>query len=346
MSGVIATAIDTDDIFAPLLLHKAVGLAVSGGADSLGLLLLVHDWARRTPGAPQLHAYSVDHALRPEAADEAAMVVAVATALGLRARALRWNGDKPQTGVQAAARAARYRLLAGAMSADGVTLLCTAHHRDDQAETVLMRLAHGSGIDGLRGMDRFSSVEGCRVYRPLLGTEPALLRQIVTAAGLDPAEDPGNSDPHYERVRWRQALPQLAELGLDSGRLAAFAERMGEVSALIAALVAAARSESVQLAGKSEAMVDRSTFRRYSKPVGVGLLQQLLAELGGSRKPHALQQVERLWADLAASGPVPARTLHGCLVSANSRHIKVWPEPGRRPRNPELSAGTADVTLN
>src|SRR5690606_14362453 len=148
-------------------------------------MLMAARWARGR--AVTLLVYTVDHALRPEAAHEAAMVVREATTLGLRARILRWEGDKPGAGVQAAARTARYRLMAAAMKQDGAELLLTAHHLGDQAETVLMRLAHGSGIDGLRGMDRLSFVEGCKIYRPLLDVRPELLREIVDEAGLVPA---------------------------------------------------------------------------------------------------------------------------------------------------------------
>ncbi|MEO6014711.1 MAG: tRNA lysidine(34) synthetase TilS, partial [Devosia sp.] len=206
-------SLDLEALFAPLEGYDKLGLAVSGGPDSLALMLMLAKWARG-PLAPQLFVYTVDHGLRPEAAAEAAMVVREAEALGLPARALRWEGDKPSSGVQAAARTARYRLMAEAMEDDGVAILVTAHHLADQAETVLMRLAHGSGIEGLRGMDALSLVEGCEVYRPLLGLRPEVLREVVSDAGLAPANDPSNSDEDYERVRWRVMLPALEALGL------------------------------------------------------------------------------------------------------------------------------------
>ena len=122
------------------------------------------------------------------------------------------------------------------MAADGAAALATAHHLCDQAETVLMRLAHGSGIEGLRGMDPVATVEGITVLRPLLGVDPDDLSAVVTAGGLTPAVDPSNTDPAYERVRWRQALPQLAGLGLTPDRLAQFALRMRDAAEAIDAL--------------------------------------------------------------------------------------------------------------
>ena len=122
---------------------------------------------------------------------------------------------------------ARYRLMGAAMAADGVPVLLTAHHRNDQAETVLMRLAHGSGIEGLRGMARWPMSRACWCIGLLLDCDPEDLRAVVDAAGLVPAEDPSNSDAHYERVRWRQALPELAELGLDAETLMRFCPAHG-----------------------------------------------------------------------------------------------------------------------
>ena len=152
--------IDSEAIFAPLAEFRRLGLAVSGGPDSLALLLLAAAFADRHGAHARFVVYSVDHALRPEAAAEAAYVADAAQRLGFAARVLRWEGPKPTTGIQQAARTARYGLIAAAMPADGAEILVTAHHLADQPETVLMRLAHGSGIEGLRGMDYFAEIGG------------------------------------------------------------------------------------------------------------------------------------------------------------------------------------------
>src|SRR5690606_35048773 len=143
----------------------------------------------------------------PEAGAEVAMVLEAAAGLNLTARGLAWTDEKPETGLQEAARQARYRLIGEAMAADGASLLLTGHHRGDQAETVLMRLAHGSGIEGLKARTPLSQVEGVPVFRPLLDVEPASLAALVEEAGLAPARDPSNEDTAYERVRWRKLLP-------------------------------------------------------------------------------------------------------------------------------------------
>src|SRR5690606_3666746 len=146
-TGRVLNGLDPTQLFAPVANEKTIGLAISGGADSLALMLLHAAWA--DPGKPTAIVYTLDHGLRPEARGEAEMVVREAERLGLQARLISWTGEKPSTGRQEAARAARYRLIGEAMGEDGARVLLTAHHRRDQAETVLMRLAHGSGVSGL-----------------------------------------------------------------------------------------------------------------------------------------------------------------------------------------------------
>jgi tRNA(Ile)-lysidine synthase len=321
--------LDIAALFEPVARSARLGLAVSGGPDSLALLLLAAEWAK-SGGRPELMVYSVDHGLRPEAADEVAMVLREAQRLGLRARGLRWEGNKPETGVQAAARKARYRLLAGAMAEDGAEYLLTAHHLGDQAETILMRLAHGSGIEGLRGMDEFSEVAGCRIYRPLLGFDPEQLHEIVEAAGLTPAADPSNVDRHYERVRWRQMMPALAELGLDLHRLGDFAIRMSDADALIGSEAERAFAALVHFGPDGDAELPHAGIAVLNRAVAVRLLGRVLRIVGGDRKPHALGAVEGLYDKLSGRVPLRAATLHGCIVESDGMTISVKPEAARR----------------
>lgn len=181
---------------------ERLGLAVSGGPDSLALLLLAHaSWPKRIAAA------TVDHRLRPDAADEARYVAAICAGRGIPHRTL--TPDAPITGnIQSAARAARYALLDGWMDAEGIALLATGHHADDQLETMLMRLLRGSGLDGLSGI----RARRGRIIRPLLDFTKAELEAIVATAGLTPVDDPGNRDPAFDRARIRAALEQLAEI--------------------------------------------------------------------------------------------------------------------------------------
>jgi len=318
-----------ETIFAPIAHHAAIGLAVSGGADSLALMLLAHAWVEARGGGPVIHVYAVDHGLRAEAAGEVAMVLAEAARLGLKARGLVWDGIKPATGVQEAARIARYGLMGAAMRADGVPVLLTAHHRADQAETVLMRMAHGSGLEGLKAMAPMGNVEGVTVCRPLLDVDPADLRAVVDLAGLTPADDPSNHDTHYERVRWRQAMPMLAELGLDAETLARFAQRMGEADAAIAKLAEASFGQLVSLDGFGAARVDAAGFIDLSPAVAMRVLGRVLKIVGGRQKPRALGVVERLTQAIFEGSLEKSVTLLGCVVRLQKDALVVAREPGR-----------------
>lgn len=314
------------DLFVPLAGMRRVALAVSGGADSLALLLLAEEWSKNS--GVGLVVYSVDHGLRPEASAEVAMVLDAAQRLGLAARGFRWAGPRPETGVQAAARAARYRLMADAMAEDGAEVLLTAHHLGDQAETVLMRLAHGSGIEGLRGMDRMAEVEGCRIMRPLLDTDPADLEEIVAEAGLTPVRDPSNGDRHYERVRWRQLLPQLEELGLDLRRIGTFARRMGDADAAIAADADVAFARLVHVGPDGDAEIPRAGLTTLPRIVAVRVLARALRLVGGDRRPYGLGAVESL-RDRLAEGDGRAATLHGCVIASDGIAITLRREGAR-----------------
>ncbi len=339
MSGL--TPDDIEGLFESLGWYDKVGLAVSGGPDSLALMLLAANWAQGR-GGPEFIVYTVDHGLRAEAAAEAAMVVREAEALGLEARSLRWEGEKPSTGIQAAARTARYRLMAEAMAKDGVDVLATAHHLGDQAETVLMRLAHGSGIDGLRGMDRLSFVEGCEVVRPLLGVRPEVLHEIVSDVGLAPARDPSNLDENYERVRWRLMLPALEALGLTIERLGTLARRMDEASLLIHSEVEAAYPQIVTPVTNKKAELAAGRFAILNPSVATQLLGQVLELVSGDRRAPPLGALELLTKRLQQPEPLKGITLHGCLVSSDREAIWVAKEGPRRASAKRKSADTSN----
>ncbi len=315
-------------LFAPVAQEPAIGLAVSGGADSLALMLLAHRWASIADSSPKLIVYSVDHGLRPEAQDEVAMVLAASEARGLAARGLVWEGDKPATGLQEAARLARYGLIGEAMVRDGATVLLTAHHRMDQAETVLMRLAHGSGLEGLKAMAPHSVVEGVRIFRPLLDVEPATLASLVDAEGMTPAHDPSNHDTDYERVRWRKLLPVLADHGLDTATLSRFALRMAEADDALTQMAHAAFDELVTFDGFGAAILP-AAFGTISPAIGRRVLGRVLNIVGGRQRPRALGQVERLYDQITARDLPPAATLLGAVLRLKGDTLSISREPGR-----------------
>jgi tRNA(Ile)-lysidine synthase len=201
-----------------------VGLAVSGGPDSLALLLLASEVR-----AGDVEAATVDHALRPESREEAEQVARVCERLGVPHTILtaKWR-EKPQTAIQERARTMRYRLLAQWAGERGIKALMTAHHLEDQAETFIMRLARGLGVKGLAAMRPVSPVAGgaLALVRPLLDWQRFDLQAVCLSAGLEPIEDPSNDDDRFERVRIRKALARTdlfdpAQIARSAAHLAA-----------------------------------------------------------------------------------------------------------------------------
>lgn len=209
-----------------------IGLAVSGGPDSIALLLLA---AAARPG--RVAAATVDHGLRAEAAGEAAFVAALCAGRDVPHATLRIRVAPAGTGLQAAARTARYAALADWCGAQGIGTLATAHHADDQAETLLMRLARGAGLAGLaairdgRPLHDDRAVGGPRLVRPLLGHRKAGLVALVRAAGIVPVDDPSNRDPRHDRTAARALF--AATPWLDPARLAASAAHLAEAAAAL-----------------------------------------------------------------------------------------------------------------
>src|SRR5207237_5098138 len=181
--------------------HPFVAVAVSGGPDSLALTILADRWAREHGG--RLIALTVDHRLRPESAEEVRIVSGWLAARGISHHVLVWTDTKPATGIQEAARAARYRLLAGWCREQGCLHLLTAHHREDQAETHLIRRRAGSSVDGLAGMSAVREMAGVRLVRPLLTVPKARLIALLEAERQPFLSDPSNRNPIFERARLR-----------------------------------------------------------------------------------------------------------------------------------------------
>jgi tRNA(Ile)-lysidine synthase len=239
------SAAEANKLFQPVAHASALVLAVSGGPDSTALLVLAARWRRARRKGPKLLAATVDHGLRPESAAEARAVKRLALRLRVPHRTLRWRGKKPKTGLQQAARNARYRLLGACARSAKADYLLTAHTLDDQAETVLIRMSRGSGITGLCGMQDITPLSPAPSHaprrtrglaggphrelllvRPLLEIAKARLVATLKEAGIPYLEDPSNRDPRFARSRLRAFMPALAREGLDAGRIALFARRV------------------------------------------------------------------------------------------------------------------------
>jgi len=311
-------------------------LAVSGGPDSTALLVLAARWAKQLKHAPKLIAVTIDHGLRPEAAREAAMVKQLARRLGVPHRTLHWRGEKPQSGLQEAARYARYELLGQIATRARFAHILTAHTLDDQAETVLFRLARGSGLFGLTGMAHAAPLplRGVReifLVRPLLHLSKARLVATLKAARIAYAEDPSNRDPRFTRTRLRSLMPALAREGLDARGLARLAARLRRAESTIQVAVQAARSALAPLPWHERGPIvfETAPFAGLPAEVALRLLGEAVAHTG-DEGPVELAKLESLYEALRQTPSRLRRTLAGALITLDRDYLTVERAPARR----------------
>jgi len=325
------TALDAD-AFARLMqplgpYEKAphIALAVSGGSDSMALLLLLAEWCRARGG--RLTALTVDHGLRAGSREEAIQVGHWASEMGIEHHILDWSGPKPRSGIQAAARQARYDLLTAWCRTAGVLHLVLAHQQDDQRETVAMRAARGAGPEGagqgmagqgMAGMSAIADRDGVRLLRPLLGVPRATMAAFLAARGQPWLDDPSNELIQFERIRWRQgllgALPDPAAI-----RRAGGFRRAAEMA------VADLLSRSARIDPAGFALIDPAPWHAAPAPVAQAALAQMLMMLGGGDYPPNRVALGRILDRALTDGRIG--TLGGCLIGRWRRQLLICREP-------------------
>lgn len=311
-----------------LTAHAALVLAVSGGADSMALMRLAARWNSSLDANTQkkLHVVTVDHGLRPEAAKEADFVVRQAAAQGLSAEILRWDGPHPTTGVPAAARQARYRLMAD-VCRQRQAVLITAHTLDDQAETLVMALARGAGVDGLSAMQPETELNGVTIVRPLLEISRARLRATLTRLGAEWVEDPTNQDTAYERVRVRQALGLLEREGVSSSDLVRSTRRLSRARTALTHAADALTQQAVVHEVSGFARIMREPFLQAPDEIQLRCLLAAIGAYGGGMA-QSLSGAEALL-DWMQAGAGKARTFAGCRIVRRSSEFVVGRESKR-----------------
>lgn len=323
-------------LFSGLHAFPVLVLAVSGGPDSTALMVLAARWRDALKTKPKLVAVTVDHGLRKESKREAAAVARLARKLKIAHRTLRWNGSKPSTGLQEAARMARYRLLGDAARRLGATHILTAHTLDDQAETVLIRMTRGSGITGLGAMMRLSALpssgnSAIMLVRPLLDIPKLRLIATLRAAKIPYADDPSNRDPRFTRARLRGLIGALAHEGLDAQRLAQLARRLKRADVAVEKAVDRAMAELlVELPGA--VAVEARRFAELPAEIALRLLGRAVAK-AGDEGPVELGKLEALKSALdtaqnTGEGPF-RRTLAGAVVTLKGHQLIVERAPPR-----------------
>ncbi len=297
-------------------------VAVSGGPDSLALCLLAAQWCRRR--RRQVLALTVDHGLRPEAAMEARQVATWMAQHDIPHRVLRWSGAKPASGLPAAAREARYDLLLDCCRQQGIEALLLGHQLDDQAETLLLRLGRGSGVDGLAAMSPASRRDGVVLLRPLLGVPRARLIATLESRRQPWLEDPTNRDPSFARSRLRGFLAALGDDGAQSRRLAATAAHMGRARLALEAATGALLDSAAVLDEAGFCRLDAEQLAAAPEEIGLRALARVLMCVGGRVYPPRMERLERAYAELGQG-----RTVAGCRLLPGASGLLVVREAAR-----------------
>ena len=326
-------------------------IAVSGGGDSIALMHLLAGWAKRSRRAAPV-IVTVDHGLKPNSARDARKVAQWARDAGLQAAVLVWSGSKPGSNIEAEARDARYRLMGEWLRKKKLVALYVAHNLDDQAETFLLRLIRGSGLDGLAAMQAVSPypVPGfgdVMLVRPLLEVERVEIRSDLTGRGVDWLEDPMNSDDRFARVRIRKAWTTLEDLGLSRRRLVDASAHLSRAREALDAVTLAVLSRSCKPVGR-DLHVDRSALAAAPREIALRALAQMLMVVGGQPYRPRFEKLERLLDRIATDVPPGGgATLHGCQI-ATARRGRGGFGPGtlvisaENPRAARRSTGTAN----
>jgi tRNA(Ile)-lysidine synthase len=329
-----------DELFAPFAQAAGLLLAVSGGPDSTALLMMAARWAAKA-GRPRVEVATVDHAMRAGSDAEAEAVAALSQRLGLTHHRLEWRGPKPRSRIQERAREARYQLLGARAREIGADVLVTAHHADDQAETVLFRLVRGSGIGGLRGMEDAAMKGNLTLARPLLGLRKAELVAFCEANGEAYARDPSNVDPRFARTHLRRLADLLAAEGLGPDEIVRLSRRAARMEEAVAAQAKAAAARL----GWTSAQPMRDASALLDEPLEIvqRLLTGEIARVGGKAlREIRLDAVETLALALRrarAQNKAMRANIGGASVHLSAKgSLDVNPETPRRRR----AAGAAD----
>jgi tRNA(Ile)-lysidine synthase len=311
-----------------------LALAVSGGPDSMALAACVKRWAQR-----DLIALIVEHGLRPESAAEAAQVKIQLARMSIKAEILPWTHGEIHNRLHEKAREARYNLLMQGCRTFGASDLLLAHHSGDQAETVLMRIAKGSGIDGLAGIAAQNVREGVRLLRPLLPVSKERLIATCNELGISYVTDPSNASEKYARGRLRKIMPLLAQEGLTIESLTTLAWRAREDKEALDFMVNKLLREASRTEPGGSLRLERAAFRDVPHAIGLRALAASLRYVHEDRYPPEYASLSLLLEALTGTEE-RARTFYGCMASFSAKRALLLREPSAASEPAFLPSGT------
>jgi tRNA(Ile)-lysidine synthase len=299
---------------------KRLGVAVSGGSDSMALLHLLADWAGE--GGPEVLAVTVDHGLRSGAAREATGVARTCAGLGIAHDIRRWQGWDHKGNLQDQARRARLRLIAEWASERGIDTVALGHTADDQAETFLMRLARGSGVDGLAAMDHWRRAHGINWVRPVLALRRWELRDYLYRRDIRWFDDPTNEDERYDRVKMRKALAMLEPLGISAKSLADTAARL-QTARVALRHYACDRARQISRTEAGDVIFDRKGLLATLEEPRDRLLAHALRWVATAEYRPRQDSLAGLWRSITEG---KSTVLHGCQILVDEEVVRITRE--------------------
>lgn len=299
---------------------KCLGVAVSGGSDSLGLLLLLNDWMHA--GGPDLRAVTVDHGLRAEAAEEAAEVDRVCARRGVKHDIVRIDLSDQGGNLMDAARRGRYAALAEWAGVQGLADIALGHTADDVAETFLMRLGRGAGLDGLSAMTARRQMWGVTFHRPMLRLSRADLREVLRAQEIGWVDDPTNDDPAFDRTRARAALAALEPLGISRATLSGVAHNLREAREALGQCAARVAAECISF-DAGDVLLEREVLCDQPAEIARRLLGVALTWVAGEGYPPRGAALSKM---LEAARAGEEMTLHGCRMLIRGGKLRICRE--------------------
>ncbi|MBE6451986.1 MAG: tRNA lysidine(34) synthetase TilS [Alphaproteobacteria bacterium] len=306
------------------LKNKVIAVGVSGGADSLALVLRLKELGINVV------ALSVDHGLRPSSNKEAQYVAELMAKFGIEHHILEWKGDKPQTGIEAAARKARYELLCSWCKVNDVQYLAVGHHRRDQAETFLLRLQRGSGLSGLCGMADITVQNGINIIRPQLDDDPEELRNYLLEKNIKWVEDESNQSDDFLRVKIRKFLPELEDkIAISEKRLADTAKVLRLTREYLDFEVAKVLKNQVRKWSDVVYSLSFNNLETWHSEISYRVLAEILREVGKKDYAPEADEIIRLISALKKDD-FKGCTLNGCEIFIAQKRLWIIPEVGAK----------------
>jgi len=311
--------------FGPFEAKPHLAVACSGGPDSMALTFLLKDWADTIDGS--VSALIVDHGIRSESGLEAKTVAARLPQHDIRAEILTYSGPPFTKMLQATARQARYNLLSEWCARNAVLSLFVAHHQEDQAETVLLRLARGSGLDGLAAMAPVVETRQLRILRPLLTVPAKRLRATLKDRGAEFVQDPSNKDPNYARVRMRALSETLGREGMTARRLAATAVHAARARSTVEGGVAQLLAHAALVYPQGYASLEKLALQKAPEEIALRAMARMLTTIGGNDYSPRMERLLRLYDWMISNPGKGGKTLSGCRILAQDGTFLVCREP-------------------